>query len=583
MVKSDLSLFFYVIMKLVITMSNNTYGLYEDIIGTLSTYFFVIDYWKRVGPRRSEKKLHKVLYNNISTLRTEINSFAILIARLNEQLNNMEPSEIAAIDSVLTNIKSDIIPDSRITCKPDFTSDDSIRQQIKNCLAHSNFKIKEEIEDGKKTYYICFENEKIEGYMTLNELEKIKNIYQSILEGTATKTNVLGGLKELTEQRSSNLNVLKQSIDKMLMIENFPIPNGINDRTIDLAALRLMTQGRPLTEEEKEKVFYYIKYIGITNWIALTQPERKKIVDKHFHHLLENTLHAGNNIDYITYPFLNALKALPPEGTKRFQDMHYEAPFAYTSTLLELGYFCFNYFREAEKKEEVEGFDYNDFKTKKINPQTFGSEPAIKIVDEPTRYTNELLIEQNRKQKLENEINAKTKEINGLQTSNVPEPKKSNLISIKQNQLTLLQTAHTTCIQTITDLTEKLKNARVYKDYKNLFRHLRNSFAHGFYKIDYRPGFKNGNLGDIMFTFEDFDIDKTNNNQVKVFELNITAENLYLLLNEFSERIFKNFDQLKDREIGVITSINPNNKDLISRADRNIKDIEDKYNPVVKL
>ena len=144
-------------------MSNNTYGLYEDIIGTLSTYFFVIDYWKRVGPRRSEKKLHKVLYNNISTLRTEINSFAILIARLNEQLNNMEPSEIAAIDSVLANIKNDIIPDSRITCKPDFTSDDSIRQQIKNCLAHSNFKIKEEIEDGKKTYYIYFENEKIEG------------------------------------------------------------------------------------------------------------------------------------------------------------------------------------------------------------------------------------------------------------------------------------------------------------------------------------------------------------------------------------------------------------------------------------
>ena len=86
-----------------------------------------------------------------------------------------------------------------------------------------------------------------------------------------------------------------------------------------------------------------------------------------------------------------------------------------------------------------------------------------------------------------------------------------------------------------------------------------------------------------MFTFEDFDIDKTNNNQVKVFELNITAENLYQLLNEFSERIFKNFDQLKDREVGIITSINPNNKDLISRADGSIKNIEEKYTPVVKL
>lgn len=86
-----------------------------------------------------------------------------------------------------------------------------------------------------------------------------------------------------------------------------------------------------------------------------------------------------------------------------------------------------------------------------------------------------------------------------------------------------------------------------------------------------------------MFTFEDFDIDKTNKNQVKVFELKITAENLYQLLNEFSERIFKNFDQLKDREVGIITSINPNNKDLISRADGSIKDIEEKYTPVVKL
>lgn len=564
-------------------MSNNTYGLYEDIIGTLSTYFFVIDYWKRVGPKRSEKKLHTVLYNKISTLRTEINSFAILIARLNEQLNNMEPQERTAIDSVLANIKSDIIPDSRITCKPDFTSDDSIRQQIKNCLAHSNFKIKEEIANGKTSYYIYFENEKIEGYMTLNELEKIKNAYSVILEGTTKKTNVLGGLKDITEQKTSNLNVLRQSIDKMLIVEDFSIPNGFTPNTYDQAAMKLMTQGRQLTEEEKEKVFYYIRYIGVPNWVSLTQQERKKIIDKNFHHLIENTLHAGNNIEYITYPFLNALKALPPEGTKKFQDMHYEAPFAYTSGLLELGYFCFNYFREAEKKEEVEGFDYNDFKTKKLNPQTFGSEPAIRMVDEPTRFTNELLVEQNRKQKLENEINSKTKEINGLQTSNVPEPKKSSLITMKQHQLALLQTAHTTCLQTITDLTEKLKKARVYKDYKNLFRHLRNSFAHGFYKIDYIPGFKSGNLEEIMFTFEDFDIDKTNNNKVKVFELKISAQSLYQLLNEFSERIFRNFDQLQNQEIGVITSINAHNKDLKKSATGSIKELEDKYGPAVKL
>ena len=59
-------------------MSNNLYGLYEDIIGTLSTYFFVIDYWKNAAPRRYEKRLHKVLYNNISAIRTEINSFSIL-------------------------------------------------------------------------------------------------------------------------------------------------------------------------------------------------------------------------------------------------------------------------------------------------------------------------------------------------------------------------------------------------------------------------------------------------------------------------------------------------------------------------
>ncbi|MGN1372134.1 MAG: hypothetical protein ACI4XM_07675 [Candidatus Coprovivens sp.] len=564
-------------------MSNNLYGLYEDIIGTLSTYFFVIDYWKNAGPRRSEKRLHKVLYNNISAIRTEINSLSILIARLNEKLNNMDPKEQTIIDTALANIKSDIIPDSRITCKPDFTSDDSIRQQIKNCLAHSNFIIKEVIENDKKIYYIYFENEKIEGYMTLNELQTIKNIYQSILEGIATKTNILGGLKEIIEQKSSNLNVLKQSIDKMLIVENFSIPNGINPDTYNQAFLELASSGRTLTDEEKEKIFYYIKYIGITNWISLPVSERKKIIDNNFHHLLENTLHAGNNIDYILYPFLNALNSLTKEGTEKFQSMHYEAPFAYTSSLLELGYFCFNYLREAEKKEELEGFNYNDFKTKKINPQTFGSEPAIKIVDEPARYNNELLLEQNRKQKLENEINSKNKEIQGLQQSNVPEPKKTNLINMKQTQLALLQTAYSTCLQNITDITEKQKKAKVYKDYKNLFRHMRNSFAHGFYKIDYVPGFKSRNLEDTIFTFEDYDIDKTTNNKVKVFELSITADSLYQLLKEFSERIFNNTEQLEYQTIGVLTNINHHNKNIKKQADNSIKKLEEKYGPIVKL
>lgn len=564
-------------------MDNNTYGLYDDIIGTISTYFFTIDYWQTAKPGHFTQKLHTILYNEISIIRTAINSFSIIIARLNEDLNKLSPQEKTAIDSVLDNIKSDIIPDSRITCKPDFTSTDSIRQQIKNCLAHSNFKIKIQEENGKNQHYIYFENEKIEGYMTLNELQKIRNVYNAILTGITTKTNVMGGLKDITEQRSSNLNVLKQSLDKIVIVEDFPIPNGTDKDAYDRAAEQLQQNGRKLTEEEKEKLFYYIKFIGITNWSSLSQQDRKKIVDKTFHYLLEDQIRTENTEEYITYPFLNALKALTPTGEQKYLALQYEAPFAYTSTLLELGYFCFDYLREAEKKEAISGFDYNNFQTKKINPQTFGSEPAIRVVDGPTRYTNELLIQQNKKQKLETDINSKTKEINGLQNSNVPEPKKSNLISIKQNQLAILQAAHTSCLQEITDLTAKLKQAKVYKDYKNLFRHLRNSFAHGFYKIDYTPGFKNGNLEDIIFTFEDFDIDKTNNNQFKVFELKITAKTLYQLLTEFSEIIAKNFNQLQGRSIGIKTSIKEENKTIQSRAENKIKELEDQYGPIVKL
>lgn len=564
-------------------MNNNEYGLYEDIIGTLSTYFFVIDYWETAKPAHFTNKLHKFLCNEVSILRTAVNSFSIIIARLNEELNNKSPQEIAVIDSVLTNVIINIIPDSRIICKSTFTSTDSIRQQIKNCLAHSSFKIKETIENGKKQYYILFENEKIEGYMTLNDLRSIKDVYIAILTSTITSTNVIGGLKELIERRTSNLNVLKQSIDKIIVVENFSISDENDKDVYRSAEQKLMQEGRRLTEEEKEKIFYYIKFIGITNWASLSQSARKKIIDDNFHHLLENKIHVKNNEKYITYPFVNSFKALTPAMEQEYIKMHYESPFAYTSNLLELGYFCFNYIREAEKKEELDGFDYNDFKIKKINPQTFDGELAIKEVDEPTRYNNELQIKNIKKQKLVTEITSKTNELNGLRLSKVPEPKKTNLITQKQRQLTLLQKDYNNILQEIADLTEKLKSAKVYKDYKNLFRHLRNSFAHGFYKIDYVPGFKSGNLTDIMFTFEDFDVDKINNNKFKVFELRISAQTLYQLLIEFSKRIHNNLDQIQGRTLGVINSVNEGNKSMLEKSEEKIKNMEEKYGPVIKL
>ena len=112
---------------------------------------------------------------------------------------------------------------------------------------------------------------------------------------------------------------------------------------------------------------------------------------------------------------------------------------------------------------------------------------------------------------------------------------------------------------------------------------MRNSFAHGFYKIDYLPGFKSGNLEDIIFTFEDYDLDKTTNNKVKVFELSITANSLYQLLKEFSERIFNNTEQLQYKTLGVLTNINHHNKNIKKQADYNIKKLEEKYGPIAKL
>lgn len=66
------------------------YDFYEGIDKTLELYNFAIKYWYNAKLGVKTKMLYKLSFSLISLIRLEINSAAVVIARTNEIINDLE-------------------------------------------------------------------------------------------------------------------------------------------------------------------------------------------------------------------------------------------------------------------------------------------------------------------------------------------------------------------------------------------------------------------------------------------------------------------------------------------------------------
>ena len=528
-------------------------------------YNFAIDYWAtaKVGVKNSF--LHQFVLSRLALIRLRVNSISTIIARRNEIINDMEPCDKKEEYIELINNYIDMMPSfSKIQSLVEMTKNEK-RQKIKNCLAHSNFKIVEL--DDEKNYEILIENEFVRGRVTLEELDGLRRLYTTIADDLGNFDLIFGNMRPLLELKSNNAECLRNAIKKIRVIK--PNVNIYNNFTIFNLDLPEGKDCSPLSEESINIIENFIKYIGIDVWISLSQQARAGIFGRHIKFIISNKVDFRNSEEYILAP---ASFMLTNDNIDRFIEMEtlkLEAPCAYVSSILDFGYFCFNYLREANKKEKI--VEFHDVNLNIANCFCKYETP-IKYVDESI-YFNRLLDEaNNKKSKIIASIEKKEKTKKGLNMSTtVSEEKRNKLISDLNN---ILKTRYESLKEIefdIKNINDNLKNARKYNDSSSFFRHLRNSFSHGFYEVDYNKALRTKRLEDIVFTFRDYDIDSEDrNNRTIVFEYKITAKKLVKLLNEFSTLIDNSVNKN-----GVTTAvyIGSTNKKLEERVSK----IEQEY------
>ena len=161
-------------------------------------------------------------------------------------------------------------------------------------------------------------------------------------------------------------------------------------------------------------------------------------------------------------------------------------PYVYSDTIMSLSYYIFNYIREIDRGRQEQFCDYIN-----IEPTGFKT-----VYQEEGR-------EHVRKRNLPEEYDKETN------------PKKKEQIK---------------------RLMEKYGDEIV--DSSNFFSHIRNSIAHGWYKIDYSKYYNTRNLDEIMFSFPTY----YPKSRERDFEVQVSAKNLLNIIGKISEKINENIN-----------------------------------------
>ena len=112
-----------------------------------------------------------------------------------------------------------------------------------------------------------------------------------------------------------------------------------------------------------------------------------------------------------------------------------------------------------------------------------------------------------------------------------------------------------------------------YIDYSELFRHLRNSIAHGRYSIDYQKALERDDFNKIKFTFYDFDDKDINKGKENPdFELELTAAKIVKIISSVQNRVNEQLNRENQMEKVVNSKL-----DEIILKDENYHDNSDFY------
>ncbi len=399
--------------------------------------------------------------------------------------------------------------------------DEKMFHQIRNVLAHSNYKLYYDYEKLNDSYIEC-ENDSIKGRIPVTVLEQMSNKYESVVTAMMEDSTILCDYKNLTNLTSTNEKSFQEALHNIKKGEivgrsysstkNYGIPD-LNDTTLNVTASKLSNEERRVLES-------YINYIGLSTWNDMPSAlnhnllllvskilfSSKPYFSKNFIQESINTIMAPKN-----YPFIQLL-----------------SPFIYQNLLIQYTHYCFNTIKELAKKNTIDDSLYSNVDLSDVDIISLFDFNDSSVLNDKI---NSLESGLNRaKQDLEN---VEKQIINIPKSTKLTEEQKTALLASRQAYVNTKNNDISQMTLEKSSLENELNNHTQYLKSPEFYDKLRNSISHGFIKIDYLSGLDYRNLGNTVITFYD------KNDKRDVFEFKITSKNLQLLFNNLMTEVKK--------------------------------------------
>ena len=358
-----------------------------------------------IAQKNVEADIQNSLRNTINILINNINLLSLYIARFEEKSSNTEL--INEMLSSLQSVENIELIDKNVDKK----------KQIRNCLAHADFKICIDESKCKKTkgingiyfpyfeeepFYLEIDNGKIKGKFTYTDFLKIAMKYYEIASAENKLYNLLLLPKDLRVKNNANIDKVLSDFEKVktemfnnsnlsesdtlklfynfakFLQTNLGMPKVDTEKITEYMLNRYKLSGEndyhtnkvQIQNDEKELLKKYIKFIGIGVWDnKFNNQTRGRIISDIVSLDGGNYCNTMNSIAYSNlvggiYDDYNN-----NEFDKLLMDLMFETPFLYHDMLLSYTNYCLGYAREVNKNsKDNEFFEFKDINLDGINP-----------------------------------------------------------------------------------------------------------------------------------------------------------------------------------------------------------------------
>lgn len=567
--------------------------------------------------------------------RVAINNLGISISQNFEYIKNNSPSNINELILNQLDFKNDESIDEeskkliesfkvafyKIMNDNKITPMETIRQ-IRNSFLHGSYYVMFEndsdrhkvisklysednayfiIEGNKK---ICLQSDKMEGFLPYSETIALLELLLYNIKAECTKGNREFSTCDKRYTSCKNEYFLRKYIDSFQSY--YVIPKGKRDNgNIDEVISKVPTlkeslkaleqvdgtnfveiQEFPNEEMQKRRnsIESFIRYIGKNNWKYL---HNLGGINDFFEKIFKST---GDDMFAATASLSNSFSSATrmlytskEEGTELEKSLGeymvkatFESPLIYVNMLLgEMNYAC-GYLKENSSEDNAI-FEYHNLKgIGKVTPNIdLNEEKAVQsgVSGEEKQKKIDLAIE-NYKAQLNN-VEKDIQKLNLLISKlNEKNPKREELNAKYQKSIEEDLEKKKKIMGQIFKLSIRREEySDDYIDYSELFRHLRNSIAHGRYRIDYKKALERKDFNKIKVTFYDFDDKDTNKGKENPdFELELTADKIIKIISSVQNRVNEQLNRENQMEKVVNSKL-----DEIILKDKNYHDNSEIY------